>query len=45
MNFDEVIEENKNEHNPDWPQISDHSYRILSIEVSGSGKTKTHYLI
>ena len=28
--------------NEDWPQISDHPYRILIIGGSGSGKT--HYL-
>ena len=25
-------------HNPNWPYIADHLYRILSIWVSGSGK-------
>ena len=30
---------NKKEHNPNWPYISDHPYRILIIEDSGSGKT------
>ena len=27
------------EHNPNWSQIPDHSYRILMIRGSGSGKT------
>ena len=27
------------EHNPKWPEIPDHSYRILIIGGSGSGKT------
>ena len=34
INFDDVTKEN----NPNWPQISDHSNRILIIG-SGSGKT------
>ena len=29
----------KKEHNPNWPQIPDHSYRVLMIRGSGSGKT------
>ena len=29
----------KTEHNPNWPYISDHPYRILIIGDSGSGKT------
>ena len=35
INFDDVIKE----HNPNWPQIPDHSYRILIIGSSESGKT------
>ena len=35
-NFDESIEIN---HNPNWPYIPDHSYRILVIAGSGLGKT------
>ena len=27
------------EHNPNWLQIPDHLYRILTIGGSGSGKT------
>ena len=27
------------EHNPKWPEIPDHPYRILIIGGSGSGKT------
>ena len=34
----------KRKDNPNWPQIPDHSYRILIIGGSGSGK-KIHYLI
>ena len=40
INFDDYVNENKTEHNKNWPYIPDHSYRILIIEGSGSGKTK-----
>ena len=39
LNFDNYTNENKIEHNPKWPDIPDHPYRILSIGGSGSGKT------
>ena len=39
MNFDEYTNENKRKHNPHWPNISDHPYRILIIGGSGFGKT------
>ena len=39
VNFDDVTKENIKEHNPNWPQISYHPYRILIISCSGSGKT------
>ena len=39
INFDEYTNENKRKHNPNWPYISDHPYRILIIGGSGSGKT------
>ena len=38
INFDDVIKENTKEHNPNWPQIPDHPYRILITGGSGSGK-------
>ena len=38
-NFDDVIKEETKEHNPNWPEIPDHPYRILIIGSSGSGKT------
>ena len=38
IHFDGVTKENKKEHNPNWPQIPDHPYRILIINGSGSGK-------
>ena len=44
INFDDyvngiVFNENKTEHNKNWPYIPDHPYRILIIGGSGSGKT------
>ena len=41
ITFDDVIKENIKKHNPNWPQISDHSYRILITEGYGSGKTNS----
>ena len=35
-NYDQSIEIN---HNPNWPNIPDHPYKILIIGSSGSGKT------
>ena len=39
INFDEYTNENKKEHNLNWPYIPDHPYRILIIGGSGKGKT------
>ena len=39
INFDDYTNENKTEHNKNWPYIPDHPYRILIIGGSGSGKT------
>ena len=41
INYDDAIKENIKEHNPNWPQIPDHLYRILIIEGSGAGKTNS----
>ena len=41
INFDDYTNENKTEHNPNWPYIPDHPYRILIIGCCGSGKTNT----
>ena len=41
INFDDYTNENKTQHNPNWPYIPDHPYRILIIGGSGSGKTNT----
>ena len=35
-NYDQSVKIN---HNPNWPYIPDHPYRILIIGGSGSGKT------
>ena len=39
LNIDDYVNENKTEHNKNWPYIPDHPYRILIIGGSGSGKT------
>ena len=39
INFDNYVNENKTEHNKNWPYIPDHPYTILIIGGSGSGKT------
>ena len=44
INFD-VTKENIEEHNPNWPQILDHLYKILIIGGSGSGKKSLFNLI
>ena len=38
INFDDYDNENKTEHNENWPHTPDHPYRILIIGGSGSGK-------
>ena len=39
VDFHDVTKENMKEHNPNWPQIPDHPYRISIIRGSRSGKT------
>ena len=39
INIDNYVNENKTEHNKNWPYIPDHPYRTLIIGGSGSGKT------
>ena len=39
INFDEITNENKTEHNPNWSHIPDHPYKKLIIGGSGSEKT------
>ena len=31
INFDDYSNENRRKHNPNWPYIPDHSYRILIV--------------
>ena len=40
INFDDVVKKHK-KHNPNWPQIPYHQYRILIIRGSGSEKTNS----
>ena len=39
INFDDYASHNRTNHNPNWPYIPDHPYRILIVGDSGSGKT------
>ena len=39
FNFAYITKEDIKEHNPNWPEVSDHPYRILIVRGSGSGKT------
>ena len=39
FNFDYITKEDIKEHDPNWPEIPDHPYRILIIGRSGSRKT------
>ena len=39
INFGDYTTENRAEHNPKWPYIPDHPYRILIVGGFGSGKT------
>ena len=41
MNFDDVLKENIKEHNPYWPQIPGHPYRMFIIEGSECEKTNS----
>ena len=34
-----ILQNKTEEHNPNWPQIFDHPYRILVLGGSGFGKT------
>ena len=43
INFVDVTKESIKEHNPDWPQTTDHPYRILIIGDSRSGKTNSFF--
>ena len=39
INLDNIVNNNNKGHNENWPFIPDHSYRILIMGGSGSGKT------
>ena len=41
INLDNIVNNSNEKHNEKWPYIPDHSYRILIIGGSGSGKTNT----
>ena len=41
INFDNYTNENKTEHNKNWPYIPDHPYRILKTGDSSPGKTNS----
>ena len=41
FDFDCNTKEDIKKHNPDWPEIPDHPYKILIAGGSGSGKTNT----
>ena len=41
INFDNATKENIKHHNPNSPEIPDHSYTILIIGGSGSGNTNS----
>ena len=40
INLDSITNKNNKKHDEKWPNIPDHSYRILIIGGSKSGKTK-----
>ena len=44
IKFDDS-KENVKEHNPNWPQIPNHPYKILIAGYSRSGKTNSFNLI
>ena len=41
INLDNIVNNNNQQHNENWPYIPNHPYRILIIGGSGSGKTNT----
>ena len=38
FNFDYITKEDIKEHNPNWPEIADHPYRILIVGDTASGQ-------
>ena len=45
INFDNYVNENKTEHNKNWPYIPDHPYRIIIIIIGGPGSGITNLLL
>ena len=43
IKLNNIISGYNEEHNPNWIQIPDHPYRVLIMEDSGSGKTKSSF--
>ena len=43
INFDDVTKENIKEYNPNWPQIPDHSNRLLIVGSFWSGKANSSF--
>ena len=41
IKFDDVTKANIKEHNQNWPEIPDHSYRMLIVGGSEFGKTNS----
>ena len=39
INFDDIVNEEKIQHNQDWPYTPDTPFRLLIVGSSGSGKT------
>ena len=39
ISFDDYTNENKIQHSPKWPYIPDHTYRLVIVGGSGTGKT------
>ena len=41
INLDNIVNNNNQQHNENWPYIPNHPYKILIIGGSESGKTNT----
>ena len=45
INLDNIVNNNNDNYNENWPYIPDHPYRILIIGGSGSGKTNNVWIL